>query len=502
MISCTASGSANSLLLTASGYTAYADGDAFLFKAPWTNTAGMTIDVNSLGAITAGKNRPAGVTALTGGEMKAGLWYLCVYDADAGGTMVLGALSCGNAALENADFMPSSHPNQGGASGPNLARLDQNNVFSSDQQIIQSDDPTCLPAFASLTGAVTPGDVVGLRLFYDSGNHDYTYTVRASDTLPSIAQAVVDLINADAAGRALGMFSQLFGTSTVLVNPPWNRVPTLTSVNGAGATETWSITQSPGTLDGNPYHALVRYIAGYFGQVGDLLGSYGSYGQDSNGNLQQYGLIINKILSAVAGAAKGVWQIQTPDGCMDVGDGVIVYSQGPNPVAPYGGRMGNGTVNIPGTYHVNGVPCVRQDASRMAVDPANARNLVERRLYALGPLNVVTWQTIQTLTPSSLSGRAEGMIEARLMCDTATQGQGAKFSRWFYRISGGTLSAGIMGTDVADNTGLGFRVNVSGGSLQVQVQSPDAVHAIDAGLAEVTYYLTDAAGTDITWTIS
>ena len=60
--------------------TAYAKYQRFVFKAGFTNTSSMTMNINALGAKAVKKMSTAGVVALTGGEVYAGQIYAIVYD--------------------------------------------------------------------------------------------------------------------------------------------------------------------------------------------------------------------------------------------------------------------------------------------------------------------------------------------------------------------------------------------------------------------------------------
>lgn len=397
----------------------------------------------------------------------------------------------------------NSHPNQGGMSGDIYPYLNQNCTWSCDMQILQSNDPTCLPAYCDLSGTLTVGNTIGLRLFYNNSNHDYDHVVQSGDTILSVCNAIIALINADSAGRALGMFSQIGGPAQVLVNPPYNHIPVISSHNSGGATASWSIQQSNGKLDGNPYHGLARIIPGYSGRAGDLLGSYSSYGQDSGGNIQQYGIIINSVVSPTAGAAEGKWAFETPNGCFASGNGMILYSQGSGAVSPAGGYKGVGTINTPVGYYLNGQPVAVMGHQRLPSTAAYNNNFVERAAYNIGGIGISSWATIMTITPDVVSGRiCRGIIEAEVMGDTGAVGTGTRKSRWQYAINGGSPTVSLIGTDITANSPPQFRLSMSGNSVLVQVQSNDGTHTIDSGMAAIAAYLPSASGGVINYAIT
>lgn len=78
-----ATGTANGIVVTAnSGFTSLANGRIVAFRASADNTGPATLNVNSLGAKSIRKmSSSGGDIALSGGELKSGATFLCVYNA-------------------------------------------------------------------------------------------------------------------------------------------------------------------------------------------------------------------------------------------------------------------------------------------------------------------------------------------------------------------------------------------------------------------------------------
>ena len=82
-------GSSNAYVLAAARtVTAYAQGDAYLFRANFTNTAAVTLNVDSVGAVAIVNNTQS---ALAAGQIQSGGMYLVAYDATNSKFQLVGA---------------------------------------------------------------------------------------------------------------------------------------------------------------------------------------------------------------------------------------------------------------------------------------------------------------------------------------------------------------------------------------------------------------------------
>jgi len=82
-------GSSNAYVLAAARtVTAYAQGDAYLFRANFTNTAAVTLNVDSVGAVAIVNNTQS---ALAAGQIQSGGMYLVAYDASNSKFQLVGA---------------------------------------------------------------------------------------------------------------------------------------------------------------------------------------------------------------------------------------------------------------------------------------------------------------------------------------------------------------------------------------------------------------------------
>lgn len=368
LVKTTASGSANAITLTPTDSTeiqAFANQREFLFKAVNTNTGATTLTTGSNIADLV-KEGPSGQAALSGGEIVTGKWYRALYDSASGDvvisayTTMASASGLGTAAYANVDDVPRIYPYGPGASGHNLAFLDQNWDASWDRLSSTSNNPTTFPAFIALGGTATNGNIVKLRLNYDSTNHDYSYTVQSGDDLTDVANAIISAINNDSVAAAAGMKAELqyfTANPTILVTPSSLHMPTASNASSGGVTTTMTIAQSNGLLEGNPNIQLTRLVPGRTPLQGDMLGNLIFIGQDSTSLLAtiQYGLIKASIVNPTPGSHQGILSFETPIGTMNLSRGLYLADQR-NGVAPSGGDMGPGTINVGGGYYVNGVP--------------------------------------------------------------------------------------------------------------------------------------------------
>ena len=82
-------GSSNAYVLAAARtVTAYAQGDAYMFRANFTNTAAVTLNVDSVGAVAIVNNTQS---ALAAGQIQSGGMYLVAYDATNSKFQLVGA---------------------------------------------------------------------------------------------------------------------------------------------------------------------------------------------------------------------------------------------------------------------------------------------------------------------------------------------------------------------------------------------------------------------------
>jgi len=72
---------------TITGVTSYADGDSYLIRFTNGNTAGATLNINAIGAVTLYRNNDG---VLIGGDITSGGEMLCVYNSTLGGFQCIG----------------------------------------------------------------------------------------------------------------------------------------------------------------------------------------------------------------------------------------------------------------------------------------------------------------------------------------------------------------------------------------------------------------------------
>jgi hypothetical protein len=176
-----------------------------------------------------------------------------------------------------------------------------------------------------------------------------------------------------------------------------------------------------------------------------------------------------------------------------------LYSVDPILGTVTGGDKGPGTINVHAAY-VNNAPIPSaigspangrlarwsfngaglQDGSifdgamqqRMAV--GSAIDFVHRE--AIRCAIATTWLTVRTLTPSTVTNIfAYGRVHATVCGVTDTLGGGSTRQEWAFSIANGAPTVAIIGS--ASNAGAAppqFRLNVSGNTIQIQIQSNNA----------------------------
>jgi hypothetical protein len=224
-----------------------------------------------------------------------------------------------------APFAPNTYVTFTVQSGHKQAWLNQVQEFNSPVQYWTSNDPTVLPATLVTAGAVSPGDILGVKLewgvFTGGAAKDFEYTVIGGDTATTCTTALIALINADADFIASDLTCGTQDGSpglTFYINGPWDEMPTLTDLTVSG-TMTLTISASALTLDLGPQHILTRAVAGRLPLAGDILATWIAQGSTDNAGTPvlvgaEYVNINVGILDPDAADPLGYYRITTQSG--------------------------------------------------------------------------------------------------------------------------------------------------------------------------------------------
>jgi hypothetical protein len=126
---------------------------------------------------------------------------------------------------------------------------------------------------------------------------------------------------------------------------------------------------------------------------------------------------------------------------------------------------------------------------------------VVHRTYSLGLYSVTAFTTIATLTPSTTSTFAAGLVRCDLGGNTATTGNGQRTSIWHFEVPNGVPTVAVLGADVTNGAPPGFRLNISGNNIQVQAQSSDGTHALSVGYMTCVFEIPNGTN-PLTWLVS
>lgn len=373
------------------------------------------------------------------------------------------------------------------------------------------------PSAVSIHGQLTPGDVVGFNYSFTYNGtpyvRQYRHTVVAGDTQLAIltdlgnqwrSDAVVQAaIGADIVSYAwLRQATPTYWYFQFFQSWPFIQTgaPQISIYLSPGATAQGSFSMGGNVLEANPYTSCGRttIASGRSPQVGDsLCGHYitgDAVGQPlDNRNVDpHYGQIQDTILDPTAGALKGkrTYMIDTIDFRVRQ---LLVNGQPAGPVGVQGPPGGN----VAGSIVQSPALTVCADANQ----PGN--NCTYTRVYKFAGLAIAGWRTIATLTPSNVSGSwAMSKMKVEAVANTNTAGFGSLESQAYIGVANGPPAGNYIGTNVCQLACPQFRfIPGANNSLQIQIASPDGVHAITSGFAKIEYMLSDAEGTPITWTI-
>lgn len=126
-----------------------------------------------------------------------------------------------------------------------------------------------------------------------------------------------------------------------------------------------------------------------------------------------------------------------------------------------------------------------------------------RRIYTLTGLNISTWQTIATLTPSTLVVTSSATASCDMNAVMANGTAGSLHKLVHIALGGGTLATDQNwngpGGDIWTAGSSSIRLIVSGATVQVQVQAGTAGQTIASGMLDCTFRLAGPA--PLTWQI-
>jgi hypothetical protein len=125
------------------------------------------------------------------------------------------------------------------------------------------------------------------------------------------------------------------------------------------------------------------------------------------------------------------------------------------------------------------------------------------KVYKLGGMGIAGWTTIATLTPSNCVGSwCMNKMKCELVTGTHGCGSGTLECQAYFEINNGPPVGNFFGPIWSQGPAAQFKyVPGPNNSLLVQVASGDGVNYIASGFAKIEYFLSDAEGVPVTWTI-
>ncbi|HHT9141397.1 MAG TPA: hypothetical protein ACFYEA_09480 [Candidatus Tripitaka californicus] len=117
--------------------------------------------------------------------------------------------------------------------------------------------------------------------------------------------------------------------------------------------------------------------------------------------------------------------------------------------------------------------------------------------------NISAWTTIATITPFPIANHyTRGHVEARIGGHNNGANTGLLISKWYVNVNAGTITVGNIPTDITDGAAPPqFRLNVSGGDIQVQVNKHATLGSDFTGTAFIEAFLPRAYGTGLEWSV-
>lgn len=255
----------------------------------------------------------------------------------------------------DAPYTPPTYVNFAVREGHYLPWLDAVNNWNAPAQFFTSNDPTVMPARIDTTGSITVGQTVGLRLYFNSTNHNYTYTIQSGDTPASINEDLIALIMGDSAVTAANIicgFQTATPSATIFCNAPYDKMPVISSI-GNSTTITLTIAQSNGKVDLGPTIGFQRAIPGRLPLAGDV-GPTLTFQMGTNDSGTpvligaEYAQIVSGIIDPTHGAPKGYLRMLTQGSYLEVNPDDLVYHK--NGVSQkLGKQYGTCTIGIRGS---------------------------------------------------------------------------------------------------------------------------------------------------------
>jgi hypothetical protein len=365
-------------------------------------------------------------------------------------------------------------------------------------------------------GSVTPGDTVGFDYSYNyqgGRKHlQFRHTMAAGETIRDIAFALAAQFKGNSDVNAV-IGADIVSYALVRQTSPttwwfqffqkWPFVNTgniiLTPVSSA--TMTVSYDAGGPALEVNPYVAFGRstIAQGRQPQSGDNI--FGMYvtGDVTNQPVDlrnvdpTYFQLQWHIIDPTPGVASASMTVIGDTVDFKVKNLLIngAPASGFGPQGPPGGNIAGSIVQSPAL-----TICADQNQT--------GNNCTYTRVYKLGGLNIRGWTTIATLTPSNVAGSwSMSKMKVEMVTNTNGLGPGTLESQAYIQIANAAPAGNYIGANTTIAAASKFKfVPCQTVSICVQVASPDESHFIAAGFAKIEYFLSDAEGNPVTWTIN
>ena len=240
--------------------------------------------------------------------------------------------------------------------------------FTANSGGLLSPDANLKPGTISLGGTVTAGNVVTATIIVGGTPYQFQIIAQSGDTLQTLVNAFIAAINANTSLAALGITANQGNPALMAFSFLWLRngtpLPTI-SASATGTITTEILSQPVDQLDAGPVDYTNRAAAN---KSGDNCGYRPFNGKDSNGNWATYALLEGEVGNPDIAAIQGRLHLSTggvnPQGGnikrrATLERGIILYDAQSAPAT--GGDKGQGTINVPSGYFVNGVNVRQRD---------------------------------------------------------------------------------------------------------------------------------------------
>jgi hypothetical protein len=246
---------------------------------------------------------------------------------------------------------------------------------------------------------------------------------------------------------------------------------------------------------------LMHQPPGYWPQAGSFVGSINFAGatnrNDAVGPPAMYSMIVSGVTSPAVAHPRGFLQFATAD------DPSVNAGNTPRMQVGSGAFMIGYTGGDPGPGNFAAETIMRRGDWQCASPSSTlSSNCTATLSYPLGAAATGGWRTLQTLSPSTVAGAfAQGMVECVAMGHTRGVGAGVRTAHWYFDIASANPTVGRIQPDAATPHAPRIVLAAAGTDILLRVAGADGTHPLDSGFARCAFFLPEASGQSVAWSV-